>query len=210
MGRDQVRKKIKISAIQHLILGIAIGLFGGFFVVCVFFSGWPEELSECIMAVVFGAVAVWGIVMIVSSIRTLINPENSSTMKKNPGILQQADELFRNIIYQDEMIILSPRIIANAKDVREIAYTDEVFLIYVYKHKTNGITNQKELVLQTARGTIEINIFWKNDAKVDELANRILQNCRYARAGYTPDGLRYVEEMRELWKRDQESKGVRV
>lgn len=210
MGRDQVLKKIKTSAVIYLILGIAMILAGGSMCVILLMAGFPQEISAWIMMVLFLAIAVGGIVLTVNAIRTLIDPANSSTIKKNPGILQQADELFQNIIYQDEFIVLSPRIIANAKDIREIAYTDEVFLIYVYTHKTNGITDQKKLVLLTARGMIEINIYLKKDIKVEALANRILQHCRYARAGYTPDGLKYVDQMRELWKRDQESKGAKI
>ena len=117
-----------------------------------------------------------------------------------------ADELYANIIYRDKYMVLSPRIIGNAKEAKEMAFTDEIFLIYIYRHKTNGIPDQKLLKCETARGTIGFNVFHKKDPEIDQLVNTILQNCRYARVGYTKEGLAYLEQMRKLWREDRAQK----
>lgn len=40
--------------------------------------------------------------------------------------MEQADELFSDIIYQDEFVIYSYDIIANAKDITQMAAFDEI------------------------------------------------------------------------------------
>jgi hypothetical protein len=203
MGSEKVLKQIKKSNIGTLILGIVLAVIGALMEMVFIPDGFADNAMPIIIFLIILGV---GIALIVLSVRVLADPKKSSVMKNNPDILKQADELFGNITYQDKFLILSPRIIANAKKLTEMAYTDEVFLIYVYTHKTNGVTDQKQLKLLTARGEMGLNIYGKKDDEVDNLANRVLANCRYAKAGYTQEGLAYVNQMRELWKRDQMQK----
>ena len=105
--------------------------------------------------------------------------------------------------------MFSERLIANALDMRQISYTDEIFLIYVYIHRTNGVVDQKLLRLETARNqTIGLNVYRMKDDEINNLINNVVQHCRYARVGYNDAGFAYLKQMRELWKQDQARKNM--
>ena len=202
MGRQKVLQKIKNNSLAMTITGALFILVSG---LIVFFLLVSELKGDGISALIltFTCVGIIGIFMVFFGIRGLNHPEKTSAMKKNPDLLRQADELFAHVTYQDSFIILSDRIIANKKNITQMAFTDEVFLIYIYRHRTNFITTSKQLILQTARGHFEINIYGRKQSTIDELANRIARSCRYTRLGYTKENLKYVDQMRQLWKEDQ-------
>ena len=206
-GRDLVMEKIHKSAHNTFVAGIIfcvlfgpVSLFGIFMTI----KNGFEEYS--IMFIFFALFLALGIFLIVSQRKILNDPTRSKVIKNNPNILEMADELIDNKVYEDQFLILSPRIIANAADITQISYTDEVFLVYVYIHRTNGVMDTKQLKLETAHGMMGFNIIRKKDEEVNVLMNNVLSHCRYARAGYTKESLAYLNQMRELWKRDQAAK----
>ena len=207
-GSEQILKKIKSGAIGVMFLGLTLMLLPIIIIVCMLFTG--SASGNIVLIIILAAVAAGGTALMVYNMRIMLNPSSSFFLKKNPDVLRQADELLSDLIYRDKFIMFSHRIIASAADLRQISYTDEVFVIYVYIHKTNGVTDMKQLKLETARRTITINIYGKKDEEINELIGNILEHCRYAKVGYNPDSMNYLKQMRELWKKDQENKGEKV
>ncbi len=209
MGKEKILKVIKKGARNKVILGVILGIISAFMTL-VLIAAAEDDGGVWVGVVIFAALLVGCIVLTVFGVKELKDPMRASAIKKNPELLHMADELYANKTFEDDFIVLSDRIIANSKNPLEMAYTDEIFLIYVYTHKTNGITDQKQLKLENARGTIGVNIMLKKDNEVDALVQRVCENCKHARVGYTPEGLDYLKQMRELWKRDQASKHTTV
>lgn len=208
MGSEVILKRIKSGAFRLTVLAICLVFIPLITLFCIYVKTDIGEHIPFIIITVFAVIS--GAALFVYNIRVMSDPKNSMLLKKNPDILLQADELYQNIIYQDKNLIFSSRIIANAANITQISYTDEVFVIYVYIHKTNGVTDQKLLKLETARNTIQINIITKKDEEINELIGLIVSQCRYARVGYNTDSMAYLKQMKELWKKDQEQKNNNI
>lgn len=107
-------------------------------------------------------------------------------MRRNPDLLWQADEVFNNIIYEDDFIICSNNTIANKKNLLNIASFEEIIGIYerkfTYEH---FITVTRELVLVTKKGEITISIYAKIAETVENLVNYIYKHCSNVKIGYT-------------------------
>ena len=208
MGRDEILNKISKGARASVILGFIFAIGGLIVSILMFIMGTNSD--NVVFLIIMLALFAVGVVILIFNIPQMLDPMKSKFIRKNPDILKMADELYSNIVYQDKTLMFSPRIIANACDIRQMAYTDEVFLIYVYIHKTNGVTDLKQLRLETARETINLPIIYKKDDEINSLIGQILQHCRYARVGYNDDGMAYLRQMRELWKQDQARKHMRL
>lgn len=150
---------------------------------------------------ILAAIGVGGVFMIKSGLKGMKNPENDKILKKNPDLLFMADELYRGITYQDKHLIMSDRVIANKKNLYQMAFYNEVFMVYVHTESYNFVTTTKQLVLATARDEITFSIYGMKSEKVEELARTIAGKCPYARFGYTQENLRYLDEMRKVWQR---------
>ena len=109
MGREKVLSKIKKDCIIFVVFGAIITLLCGFMDLAFIVAGISENVAPFIL---FTALTALGIGMLYSGIKGLRNPENTHALKKNPNLLRQADELFAHVIYEDNFIILSDRIIA--------------------------------------------------------------------------------------------------
>lgn len=203
MGRERILKTIKRNSIVWTVMGIVLLLLFLFVESAFILSGIASEDDVLGAVLFFALIGILGGFFLYFGIRGLMHPEKTQALKKNPDLLRLADELFSHIVYEDDFIILSDRIIANKKNITQMAFTDEVFLIYVYKQTTNFITTTKQLILRTARGQLEINIYGRKEATINQLAARIAQNCQYARLGYSDEGLAYVKQMRQLWEQDK-------
>jgi len=102
--------------------------------------------------------------------------------------------------YEDKFIMLSDRCIANKKAFTEIAYLEDVFLVYIQKQSTNFIPTGKILYICTATGNIGINVYGCKKATIDELASKIAKVCPNARFGYNNEGLAYLKQMQQIYK----------
>ena len=128
------------------------------------------------------------------------HPEKLKWLKKSPQMYyDMADVLFKDIIYEDEDVILSKGAVANARNLSQIAYTKDVFLVYKYQNRARitivTFTTAELLVLLTAGNPVIINIKKKTGAGV--LADTILSVCPNAKAGYTKEGLEYANMMKQ-------------
>lgn len=206
-GSELVLEKIHKSAHNGFVAGIILCvLFGPISLFGIFMTIRDGFQEYSIMFIIFALILGVGILLIVLKRKTMKDPMRSSIIKNNPNILEMADELVENKVYQDQFLMFSPRIIANSSDITQISYTDEVFLVYVYIHRTNGVMDTKQLKLETAHSMLSFNIIRKKDEEINVLMNNVLSHCRYARAGYTKESLAYLNQMREIWKKDQEFK----
>ncbi len=141
-----------------------------------------------------------GLPMLIFGIRNLTNPMKHGMFKRNPYILEQVDNMAMNKRYEDKFIMLSDRCIANKKTFTEIAYLEDVFLVYIQKSSTNFIPTGKILMICTATGNIGINVYGVKKAIIDELASKISKVCPNARFGYNNEGLAYLKQMQQIYK----------
>ena len=195
MGREKVLKKIKNSGIWMTIFG---GLFVGFTLLSIIAFAVDGSIEEYI--VVMLVVLALGIPMLIFGIRNLTNPMKHGMFKRTPNLLYQVDNMAANKCYEDKFIMISDRCIANKKAYNEIAYLEDVFLVYILKRRTNFIPTGKLLFISTATGDIGINIYGVKKATVDELADKIGKVCPNVRFGYNDEGLAYLRQMKQMYK----------
>lgn len=196
MGRELVLKKIKSHGKKTVAGGILIMLLGLFMVFVFFATDDGAELFAILSLLLFA----FGLVSLILGIKTAVNPEKSGFIKNNPDLLKQADELYFNIVYEDKYIIISNRVIANKKQITQMAYLEDIYLIYQRTQSMNLIPTANELVLENRnkKNSMTINIYAKGKNTRDDLF-RILSNaCPNARLGWTPENLQYLAEMRRL------------
>ena len=198
MGKELVRQYIIKRAKYYLIGGIILTVISA--VILYFQITKGSSISFIILTSMF---LLCGIVFAICGIVQMVNPFSAEEVKRNPELFQQIEELMGHETYKDKFMSISERVIGNTGRPLQMAYKDEVFLIYVYTQKLNGATNSKFLKVETAVGTLQIDIMGEKDNIVDELVQRICENCRYAKVGYTPESLKYLEDMRQMWKKDR-------
>ncbi len=76
------------------------------------------------MIILFGLFALLGIVFIIMGIRNIVRPEKTGYLKNNPQLLEMADQLYSHIIYEDQYVLISDKVLANKKT----ADTDDLAL----------------------------------------------------------------------------------
>lgn len=196
MGSEILLKKIKSNGTKQIIGGIIIMLLGTLFTIIAAFDDEDDVAIVWIFAAVLLAL---GIILAVFGIKNRSHPENAKVIRKNPALLNMADELFADIIYEDKFVKISNRIIANQKDITQMTYTNEIFLMYVSKESYNFVPTGKELILETARGRLALNIYGRTKNTVNELANMICRLSPNTRVGYTNENLQYLAQMRQSY-----------
>ncbi len=195
MGRELVFKKIKSSGIGLTVVGSIITLLTLCMLLFLVVDG---SLIDGLIILLI--VALCGGLMLYFGIRNLTNPMKHGMFKRNPYLLYQVDNMAANKCYEDKFIMISDRCIANKKVYNEIAYLEDVFLVYIQKQRTNFIPTGKLLYICTATGNIAINIYGVKKQLVDELADKIAKVCPNVRFGYNNDGLAYLNQMQQLYK----------
>lgn len=211
--KEKILNKIRKEGRNLMIAGIVLAvLFLGIVAILTFMfimaginEGFGEAASEGVpvfilegILLVFGML---GILMIAKGRKKMKNPQDAKVLKANPDLLFMANELSQGLNYQDDYFLMSDRVVANKKNLYQMAFYNEIFMVYVYTASTNGITTTKQLVLATARDEITIGIYGKKEEQVNAMARTIAEKCPYARFGYNQENLRYLEEMRKVWQR---------
>lgn len=196
MGNEILLKKIKSNGTKQIIGGIIIMLLGTLFTIIAAFDDEDDVAIVWIFAAVLLAL---GIILAVFGIKNRSHPENAKVIRKNPALLNMADELYADIIYEDKFVKISNRIIANQKDITQMTYTNEIFLMYVSKESYNFVPTGKELILETARGRLALNIYGRTKNTVNDLANMICRLSPNTRVGYTNENLQYLAQMRQSY-----------
>ena len=83
------------------------------------------------------------------------HPMKCRPLKKNPVVLQQADWMFRNITFQNDLVVVSPNFFAPKTDISAIVPVQEVLLTYnhhVFLGYRYGTGNDADPVSEEAGG----------------------------------------------------------
>lgn len=190
-----VLKKIKKMAITFVVIGVVILLL--FILIIVASVSEDTDITSISILALF---AIGGIVCLIFGIRDLAAPTKSGIFKKNPYVLQMADELYSDIQYQDDFIVMSERLLAPKKKPENVTPMNEIFLLYVQKQSTNFIPTGKDLYVVAARGDFQINIYGKKKDKVDQTVQALANTCPNMRIGYTSENLSYANQMKQAWQ----------
>ncbi len=195
-GSEILIQNIRSSATKQIIGGIIITILGALMILLAVIV---DDTDATVIWVFALLLLVIGIALLVSGSKNRSHPENAKVIRQNPALPNMADELFSDMIYEDKFVKISNRIIANQKNITQMTYTNEIFLIYVSKQSYNFVPTSKELIIETARGRLNINIYGRTKTTVNELANMICRLSPNTRVGYTNENLQYLAQMRQSY-----------
>ena len=93
--------------------------------------------------------------------------------KPIPIFLQQADELYANIQYQDDHIIVSDRVLANKKAPFQMCWREEAYGIYQHTASMNFISYTNEIIVCTKhkKNILRFNVYAKGKDTAMGLCN---------------------------------------
>lgn len=194
MKSTELLKKLKSRGVKCLILGIIITLLGALMTL-VFVIG---EVYPLIIASLL--LIVCGIYCMYVGIDNL-KGVNSRFVRKNPNILELAEDLAQHSVYEDNFIRISNRAIASKKDITKIADVNDVLAIYESVQRVNGIAAEHVVKLELRNGkTISINVYARKKGTADTLILTISKYCPNAQMGCSGETLSYLKEEREKYK----------
>ena len=134
------------------------------------------------------------------------HPMKCRPLKKNPVVLQQADWMFRNITFQNDLVVVSPNFFAPKTDISAIVPVQEVLLTYKRVVQTN-FTTMYFWVIDTVRGTTQIPYLKKQEELVAQSVDIIIPLCPHIRVGHNQENLNYREYMKAMWEQTQINQG---
>ena len=180
MGQEIVLKKIKSKGVLVLVMG-AVFMAVGVLLAIIMSIG----ESEAFAVAVFAILAAVGVLLFILGLRNILHPEKSAFVKKNPDLLEQANQLYSNIVYRDDFVIISDKVIANKKEPMQMAYLEDVYLVYRHTTSMNGIHTANEIVLQTKnpKNTLQISVYAKGKQTRNDLFELLAQYCPNAYFG---------------------------
>ena len=155
MGREVVFANIRKRMIAMIVGGVILTLMGGFISFAAVVAG---EYSVLIL----GLFALTpGVIFLIFGTSRRTHPEKSGIFKANPDLLQQADELYANIQYQDDYIIVSDRVLANKKAPFQMCWREEAYGIYQHTASMNFISYTNEIIVCTKhkKNVLRFNVY---------------------------------------------------
>ena len=190
---ETVKRAIRKRGIGLIVFGTILFLGMGFIALA------AAMVGDAVGMMVFALIMLClGVLFIVLGIKDC-SIHASGLIKRNPDLLEQGEELYNNIVYQDKYIVYSNKHVASKRSPTSIAAFDEV--IGMYERKTTYaifITVQKELIIVTKRDEIPISVF--SGKKMDDLANLIYEHCPQARIGASAENMAYFKEQHKAYK----------
>lgn len=195
MGRGLILNKIRKNGRGMIAGGVFLGLMT-LLVMMVTIDSSDDNMFVCLIFTL--ALAFLTFYLIKTGLTSLKRPEESRFVKNNPRLLEQAEELYSDIIYEDKFVALSDRVIANKKQPLQMAYLDEVYLIYRHTESYNFVRTVSEIVLETKnpKNTIRISTYAKGKGQRDEIFELLSRVCPNAAFGWTAENKQYLEIMR--------------
>lgn len=194
-GRDILFEKMKKKAKSSIMCGVTGTLLCGLFSVFTIVEKW-----NIFYTIVFVISFLGSIYLIINGIVILKDPSKDSIFKKNPDVLRMADELYANIQYQDNYIVVSDRLFSPKNEPWNVFPLDEVYWVYISKTSTNGIPTDKELMFVTSSSRFSINVYGKRKEDIEKSINVLSQVCPKIRIGYSPENMAYADAMQKEWK----------
>ena len=143
MGREVVFANIRKRMIAMIVGGVILTLMGGFI-------SFAAVVASEYSVLILGLFALTpGVIFLIFGTSRRTHPEKSGIFKANPDLLQQADELYANIQYQDDYIIVSDRVLANKKVPFQMCWREEAYGIYQHTASMNFISYTNEIIVCT-------------------------------------------------------------
>lgn len=171
MGRDIVMKRIKLETVRFIILGGIVGVIFSLFSFLFFLAEVP------ILAIFIAVAALFFIAATIKEIRTYNNPMRARCFKLNPKLLEQADELFSDMIHKDKFVIYSNRIIAHARGITQMAAFEDIISVYETSMSYNFIKIEHSIMLRLPKYQIRISVYGKKKKVIRNLISDIEQRC---------------------------------
>ena len=194
MGREKLLKKLKSTGTMLLIVGVIVALLGLFMTFVMLTDGFHPAVILFLLILVAGGAFIWfG--------ADYIKGENSKFVKNTPNILELADDISDNVVFENDFIIISNKAIAVKKNIMKISALEDVLGIYERIQRTNGIVTSHMVNLELRNGkTIAINVYARKRETKDNLVLTISNYCPNAMVGYTGEMLSYVATQRKEYK----------
>lgn len=195
MGRDIVIAKIKKGGIVGIVGGAFLMVLFGLIAIGVLTDDADDGIG---VAAAIGIFVLLGVVFIIMGIRNIVCPEKTRFLKNNPQLLEMADQLYSHIIYEDQYVLISDKVLANKKQPTQMVWLWDVYLIYLHTTSTNFIPTGSEYVIENrfSKNRVAINVLARGKKSKQELLNVLAQACPNARFGYSDEGLAYLQYMR--------------
>lgn len=195
MGRDIVIAKIKKGGIVGIVGGAFLMVLFGLIAIGVLTDDADDGIG---VAAAIGIFVLLGVVFIIMGIRNIVCPEKTRFLKNNPQLLKMADQLYSHIIYEDQYVLISDKVLANKKQPTQMTWLWDVYLIYLHTTSTNFIPTGSEYVIENRfpKNRVAINVLARGKKSKQELLNVLAQACPNTRFGYSDEGLAYLQYMR--------------
>ena len=192
--RNLIKKKYRVSTITFGVISLILLILA---VVGMIIDNWVMFVVCMIFLLPF-------LVPFIIFLMKYLYPAKRA-MKKNPQLMQQADQLFREMNFQNDIVLSSPKYFALKSDLTKVTAKDEVLQLYKRVVNTNYGTSYY-LVIETVRGTVQVLYPRAFDQAVDEAVMAVGPGCPYARLGFGDENTKYVEYMRTMWQETQKAK----
>lgn len=195
MGRDIVLARIKKNGIIAIVGGTFLTILFGLITIGVLTDDADDGVGA---AIAIGIFTLMGVVFIIMGIRNIVCPEKTRFLKFNPQLLEMADQLYSHVIYEDQYVLISDKVLANKKQPTQMTWLWDVYLVYLHTTSTNFIPTGSEYVIENRfpKNRVAINVLARGRKSKQELLNVLAQACPNARFGYSDEGLAYVQYMR--------------
>ena len=183
---------------------ILFWIMSGIFIV----SGLIGFITEFYILVGIMLVFLWFFLIpaIIFTVR-FCKPMKCKPLKNHPALLKQADWLFANVMFQNDVLVVSQNFFASKKDPSALVPTQEVLLVYKRTVTTNFST-MYFMVIETVRETVSIQYLKKQEPQVEQGVQVIAPLCPHIRIGHTQENLTYVDYMKAMWEQTQKNQGM--
>lgn len=193
MGRELLIKKLKSKGTLLLVVGMLMAVFSLFMSILMFGEVVIAGIIFLILTAIGVGLSIYGF--------DFTKGGNSKYVKKTPNILELADDIYENKVYEDNFITISKRAIAKKRDITSVTDLNDVLGIYEHIQRTNGIVTSHIVKLELRNGSvIGINVYARKKDTKDNLVLTISNYCPNAMVGYTGEMLNYLKKERKAYK----------
>lgn len=182
----RIARRDSIIGFSILLLGIVLRLIG-------------IKINMIIVTIIGFAVIVFGFLLLILGLDRLINPTKviKKMSSKDPYLIAKIDELENNIIYEDDVFIMSNRYIATKKHMEYLFGYEELFWVYVSK----DVTNLSSIInFCCAKFDFILNVSNFSEYEINAIINLLVRVCPNVKVGYTVEAKNHYKYMKKIFK----------